>query len=336
MKEKDFFQPALERKEKEQKERESGIMLHVVENSSEVGKVVAEAMIEEINNCIRNGDECRILISGGESQRIINDAFLELLEGREIDMSNVTFVPSEVLWPDNPENSIVAGDAKNLENSLNEKGFNPKFVYLGLEKSVSDAKKRLLELSRECNFQVVTLHETGASKGVRGSVFSETDNKEKPRNIQGLMATREIVEIDISKIAEEENDQSIGKAYSALISKLKEDRVNDPSVNIPEFYITEGYKSYVSAKNCYVVASGERKQEAVKMAVGNVITRSMTDSEKKEAREKRREGVMSGKTVLDLREKLSDKKTHIVVDKAAAELINSDTLESRGIKVYGK
>jgi hypothetical protein len=345
------------------KKNESRIELVITEKPEDTGRVVAEAMLEEIKQATPE-HPVKIGVSGGSSQDRVSRALIQLLneaqeQGQNIDLSNVLFIQTEVAWPENPDspsnvlgNQIKAG----LEIPLRGLGYNPQFYYAGTEPSWEEAQQNFEEKTKDMDFLVATFHESGAAKGIRDAddvtVTDETGTHTEPRYTQGLMKTRHIharVFDEISKVDPKDielggrvfdrppKDKPAYQTFNGYRDYITQQKENDPSAEIPYGYISEGYWSYARAKRCYMIAEGENKSEGLRRIFKHIRTRSMDEETKKTTMDERKadtEGITSGQTVLELREQYAPEGTVVVVDKSTTSLLNVEELGHKGIEIH--
>ncbi len=347
----------------EVKKNGSGIELIVTETPEDTGRVIAEAMLEEIKQATLE-HPIKIGVSGGGSQERISQSLIELIKeaqdrGEQIDLSNALFIQTEVAWPENPDSpsNLLGHQIKaGLETPLHELGLTPQFYYAGTEPSWEKAQQNFEEATKNMDFLVATFHESGAAKGIRDAddveVTDESGTHTEPRYIQGLMRTRHIharVIDQISKVDPKDielggrifdrppKDKAAHQTFNGYRDYITKQKEQDPTAEIPYGYISEGYRSYAEAKRCYMIAEGENKAEALRRVFKHIRTRSMDEETRKATTEERRadvEGIASAQTVLELREQYAPGGTVVVVDKPTTRLLNEEELRHKGIEIH--
>lgn len=334
----------------ESKEKfESGIDLTITKTPEKSAEVVANVIFDEIINAART--DCRYVVglSGGKSQTRISAALVENFKAqadeiKTLNFGKIVFLPTEVVWKEDPnaKESIVANQTKKeLEIPLNEIGINANFYYASTEETWEEAQNKFSAETKNIDFQIVTLHESGAAKGIRDA--QEIDGE--PRYVQGLMRTRGLHSQKLDSMIDPQPIQLGGKVFQRAskdnpsrnaFEQYKKYTGNNEIVG----YMSEGYKSYLNAKTCYVITEGAGKAEAVKRIFSNLKTRSQSPEERAQetiAKKNNSSGVASGHTVLNIRENISsDKKTHVIIDESAASLLDTSVLQEKGITVVNE
>lgn len=326
----------------------------ISQNPETIGKKIAQTLVDEIDKFVpTEGHEQMIVgLSWGRTiERIITN-FVELCrirreEGHPVDTGKVLFLQTESFWPENPDSksNMMANQLRvGFEDKLREIGQEVSVYYPGAEPTAEAAAVNFSNLSQQMYIDLVTIHESGAVKGLRdadqvdgeirwaaGQMGVKDIQWRALENIRGGEDVTINPKVEFERVPKDiPQNQAIVK-YLAMIQQAID--AGDQTAKIPQFFISEGYKGYKNAGKVFIVTEGENKRAGVKRLFSHIRLEDMTiDEQSKISRERieSQEGVVSGSTIIDIRRGCN---TELSIDSAAAADLDLHLLQENGIEV---
>lgn len=308
------------------------MQLTIADNPEDIGYLTAKKLLADIKAFKPTEEKGEFLVglSSGRTMDRVFKWFVELVkkEGQGLDLSSVRFIQTEAFYPEDPnsDTSIMARQIREkfvlpLESLLQQK---VNIYYPGAESDIDTARKKFVEFTKHMDIDFVTLHESGAAKGLRDADLVSGEM----RWSQGRMQTREIQlrpieDVRAGELIRESMDRfGSDRPLDEVLARVRND-VSAKDKNLtPKFFISEGYWAYKNAGKVLIITEGENKSVGLKRVLESI------NQEGK--RQKDLEGTVSGTTVVDLR---SGENTEFIVDRASVSLVNLEFLKQNGVEI---